>query len=38
MAAEFQRVATTRIVLEPQADGALSLAPASGTTRADLLT
>jgi transcription termination factor Rho len=37
MAAEFQRVATTRIVLEPQPDGSLSLAPASGTTRADLL-
>jgi transcription termination factor Rho len=38
LAGEPQRVATTRIVLEPAGDGQPQVAPASGTLRADLLT
>jgi transcription termination factor Rho len=37
LAGEPQRVATTRIVLEPGDDGQAKLAPASGTLRAELL-
>jgi transcription termination factor Rho len=37
LAGEPQRVATTRIVLEPAGDGQPQIAPASGTLRSDLL-
>ncbi|MFL5909702.1 MAG: Rho termination factor N-terminal domain-containing protein [Gaiellaceae bacterium] len=37
LAGEPQRVATTRIVLEPGDDGQAKIAPVSGTLRADLL-
>jgi transcription termination factor Rho len=38
LAGEPQRVATTRIVLEPGTDGQAQLSPSSGALRADLLT